>query len=460
MQEKKTPQLVKGTRDFNALQIVERDYILSTIRQIYQQYGFSPLETPALEYLSTLLDQYGHEGEQLIFKILNSGDFLMDTTPELLKKNSKDILHKIVEKGLRYDLTVPLMRYVAMNNQELVFPFKRYQIQQVWRADRPQKGRYKEFYQCDADVIGTTSLICEAEILVMVCEILQKLNIPSFKIHLNHRGILNGIVTLIDEREKMSEFCMVIDKLDKIGKERVKHELEMKGFSSAAINKIDFIFNLQGDNNEIIKLLEEKFISNEKGIASLNEIKKILAYIALLREAEIPIIIEPSLARGLTYYTGAIFEIRISSIGIGSLVGGGRYDDFGKKFDVLGLTGVGCSFGIDRLHLVMSQLSLFPETLTAYTIKVMFTNLDMESETIALKIISQLRKKNILVELYPEQSRLKKQLTYANKKNIPFVVVIGEEEKRNKKFIFKNMKTGEQAYYGIDDLIDFLGELK
>jgi histidyl-tRNA synthetase len=458
MQEKQTPQLVKGTRDFNTLQVAQRHYIFDTIRQVYQKYGFLPLETPALEYVSTLFGQYGQEGEQLVFRVLDSGNFLADASQDLLiKQNYKDILPKISEKGLRYDLTVPLMRYVTTHYHELTFPFKRYQIQPVWRADRPQKGRYREFYQCDADVVGTPSLIVEAEILAMAHEVLQKLGISNFIIHLNHRSILNGIASQIGELERINEFCTIVDKLDKIGKDKVIAELLSKGFSEAGLEKFNFIFDFQGDSNEKLDILSSHLIHDEAGNKGLQDIKQILQYLEALGLAKIPISFEPSLARGLAYYTGAVFEVKLPSVDIGSIAGGGRYDNLAEHFGISDLTGVGFSFGIDRLYVAMEQLNLFPPQ-TQFNTKVMLTNLDEESVKIALDIITQLRSHNISTELYPEKVKLKKQLMYANKKNIPFVIIIGEEERQIAKLTLKNMDTGDQASYTFNELIYILSK--
>lgn len=456
MQEKRTPQLVKGTRDFDALQVAQRNYIFHTIRQVYQKYGFIPLETPALEYVSTLFGQYGQEGEQLVFRVLDSGNFLADVPQDsLVEQNYKELLPRISEKALRYDLTVPLMRYVATHYQELTFPFRRYQIQPVWRADRPQKGRYREFYQCDADVIGTASLIVEAEILAMAYEVLQRLGINNFIIYLNHRSILNGIASQIGELERVNEFCTIIDKLDKIGKDKVLEELLAKGFSKTGLEKFAFIFDLQGDNTMKLEVLTEYLTHNEAGNKGLQAIKQIFQHLNALGMDTIPIRFEPSLARGLAYYTGAVFEVKLPSIDIGSIAGGGRYDNLAEQFGVSNLTGVGFSFGVDRVHVAMEQLNLFPKQAQSNT-KVMFTNLDKESCKIALGLITQLRSHDISAELYPEEVKLKKQLIYANKKNIPFVIIIGDEERQVSKVTLKNMYTGEQTLYIFNELIDVL----
>jgi histidyl-tRNA synthetase len=456
MQEKKIPQLVKGTRDVDALQVAQRNYIFHTIRQVYQKYGFAPLETPALEYISTLFGQYGQEGEQLVFRVLDSGNFLADIPQDLLiKETYKELLPKISEKGLRYDLTVPLMRYVATHYQELTFPFRRYQIQPVWRADRPQKGRYREFYQCDADVVGTSSLIVEAEILFMAYEVLKRLGINDFVIHLNHRSILNGIASEIGELERINEFCTIIDKLDKVGKDKVLEELLVKGFSKIGLEQFSFILDFQGSNTKKLDMLSEYFTHNDFANKGLQEIKQIFQHLEALGMNTASISFEPSLARGLAYYTGAVFEVKLPSISIGSIAGGGRYDNLAEQFGVPNLTGVGFSFGVDRVYMAMEELNLFPQQAQCNT-KVMLTNLDEESNAVSLGLITQLRNHNIAAELYPEEVKLKKQLMYANKKNIPFVIIVGEEERRSSKFTLKNMHTGEQVLCTLDELTNAL----
>jgi histidyl-tRNA synthetase len=449
------PQLPKGTRDFNALQVAQRNFIFETIRQIYQPYGFSPLETPALEQLATLTGQYGQEGEQLIFKVLNSGDFLADIDPQAINQGYKALLPQIAEKGLRYDLTVPLMRYIATHQQALIFPFRRYQIQPVWRADRPQKGRYREFYQCDADIVGTSSLLCEAEILAMAYQVLQRLGLTEACIQLNHRGLLKGMVKLIGSPDQENDFCVAIDKLDKLGKGKVFEELISRGFSAASLESIQFIFDLQGNNQEKLDLLEQKLSLSAEGLKGLQELKQIFHYIEALGLADMPISLEPTLARGLSYYTGAVFEIKLPSIHIGSIGGGGRYDHLAEQFGVNGLTGVGFSFGIDRLYTAMEELALFPNYSELAT-QVLFTNLDPEAEQIALNNLLNLRRQGISLELYLEQTPLKKQLNYAHKKQIPWVVIIGTEEKATARFILKDMQSGHQDTYALDQLFQVL----
>jgi histidyl-tRNA synthetase len=451
------PTLPKGTRDLDASQVTRRGWIFENIKQVYQQYGFTPLETPALEQLSTLTGQYGQEGEQLTFKILNSGDFLADLHPTISNQDYKTLLPLIAEKGLRYDLTVPLMRYVATHQHELVFPFRRYQIQPVWRADRPQKGRYREFYQCDADIVGTNSLLCEAEVLAMAYQALQRLGLTHISIQLNHRNLLKALVEITGFPELEDDFCVAIDKLDKIGKEKVFEELIYKGFSEESLKKLQFIFQLKGNNEEKLHLLSKNLATSQIGQQGLAGLKQILAYIQDLGLQNIPISLEPTLARGLTYYTGAVFEIKLLGVNLGSIGGGGRYDNLADKFGVKDLTGVGFSFGIDRLYTAIEELNLFPNQ-TINATQVLFTNLNKRGEQIALNNLLAIRAKNILVELYPEPSTLKKQLHYANKKQIPWLVIIGEEEEASYQFTLKNMDSGKQERYALNQLVDVLAD--
>lgn len=449
------PIIVKGTRDFDATQLAQRNHIFDTIRQICQRYGFLPLETPALEYLSTLAGQYGQEGEQLIFKVLNSGDFLAEVDNALIDKGHKALAPQIAEKGLRYDLTVPLMRYVAMHRQQLTFPFRRYQIQPVWRADRPQKGRYREFYQCDADVVGTPSLVCEAEVLAMAYQVLQQLGIPSFTIQLNHRAVLKSLVALIGKPSQENTFCITLDKLDKLGQHRVWEELIHKGFCPESLQQLQFIFDLPATNQAKFEILRSRLHQSEEGLQGLQAMQQILQYITALGFEDMPITIAPTLARGLTYYTGAIFEVKIPSMSIGSLGGGGRYDHLTDRFGMPGLTGVGFAWGVDRIYAVLEELDLLPNDDIA-TAHVMLTNLDNEGEQLALGIATQLRAQGIQTEIYPAQGKLKQQLMYANKKNIPFVVIIGDEERKIGKFLLKEMRTGAQQLYTLQQLIAVL----
>ncbi len=454
MPKNQLPQLVKGTRDVYAAQAMQRSYIIDHIKAVYQSYGFMPLETPALEQVSTLLGKYGADGEQLIYRILNSGDFLAGIDASA-STDYKTLLPHIAEKGLRYDLTVPLMRYVATHHHELVFPFKRYQIQPVWRADRPQKGRYREFYQCDADVIGTPSLWIEAELLGMVHEVLARLGITDFKVSLNNRAILNSIVTLMGAAERVNEFCMSIDKLDKVGTERVMQELINKGFERTALEKFAFIFDMQGDNAANLQVLRTYLQESDSGLEAIASITEILHLLTKLGIPDNHITIEPSLARGLAYYTGTIFEVTLPNVSIGSIVGGGRYTNFGEAFGLMHMTGVGLSFGVDRLCVAMESLGVFPDSMGVAT-KVLFTNQSQEIPDLVSKVIPQLRQNNVAVEVYPEPISLKKQLSYANKKLIPFVVIIEEEELKTKKYILRDMNKGTQNLHTAQELINLL----
>ena len=442
--------LLKGTRDFSAAQVFRRNYIFDTLRHYYQKYGFLPLETPALEHLTTLTGKYGEEGDQLLFRILNSGDFLasVDSHP----KDYKILLPQIATKGLRYDLTVPLMRYVSMNRDKLVFPFKRYQMQPVWRADRPQKGRYREFYQCDIDTVGTSSLLCEAEILVMIHEVLLQLGIKDFTIHLNHRTVLKRLAMLAGAENQEEALCVALDKLDKLGEDKVLEELRTKGFTSAALQKISFLFDLPTTHEDRWTLMTKELGAQQKG---MEEMQKILCHVHALGLEKPSIIVDPPLARGLTYYTGTIFEVKIKHSDWGSLGGGWRYDGLTDIFGMPGVSGVGFSFGLDRLHAVLETLDLFPPSIDHAT-QVLLANLTDASETWALQALALLRNNNIRAEIYPSTVKLKKQLQYAHKKNIPFVAIIGEEEHAAGVVALKNMQTGTQQQYSLAKLLQAL----
>jgi len=449
MQGKKAT-LLKGTRDFDAWQVFKREYILDTIKHTYQKYGFLPLETPALEHLTTLTGKYGVEGEQLLFKILNSGDFLAG-----VDKHTKDytaLLPQITTKGLRYDLTVPLMRYVAMNKDKLIFPFRRYQMQPVWRADRPQKGRYREFHQCDIDMVGTSSLLCEAEILVMIHEILLQLGVKDFVIHMNHRDVLKSLATLVDATNQAQALGTTLDKLDKVGKDKVLEELRDKGFSPAALEKLLFIFDLPPTHVDRWSVLTKQLGPTQKGV---QDMQKILDYVRELGLEEPSIMLDPTLARGLAYYTGTVFEVKIKNLNWGSMGGGGRYDGFTDIFGVPGVSGVGFSFGLDRLYVVLEDLDLFPSPL-GHTTQVLLANLDHALEKWALNVLATLRKHNIRAEIYPAAVRLKKQLQYANNREIPFVAIMGTEEQKASVIALKNMRTGTQQRYSLEQLIQVL----
>lgn len=445
------PALPKGTRDFGPDVMAKRKYILNTIEAVYKKYGFQPIETPSMEKLSVLTGKYGDEGDQLIFKILNSGDFLEKASKENFT-SSKKLISDISEKALRYDLTVPFARFVVMNRGNLHFPFKRYQIQPVWRADRPQKGRYREFYQCDADVIGTDSLLSEAEIIAMINNVFNELGIKGFSIKINNRKILSGIAEVSDCYGKETDLCVAIDKLDKIGKEKVVEELKEKGFNEQSLSQIDPIFNFKGSNSEKISFLENFLANSETGLKGVNELKEILSMSESLTIGDNNTDIDITLARGLSYYTGAIFEVKATEVSIGSISGGGRYDNLTGVFGLEGMSGVGISFGVDRIFDVMEALKLFPEENLTNT-KVLLCHFDKKTFQFSLDLITKLRAAGINSEVYPDLTKMKKQLNYANSKNIPFVGIIGEEEIKSNKISLKNMVTGDQSTVDIDQLI-------
>lgn len=450
------PTLPKGTRDFGPAQMAKRQFILENIRKVFQKYGFQPLETPAMENLSTLTGKYGEEGDQLLFKILNSGDFLKEVDIQKLEsKNSKGITFDISEKGLRYDLTVPFARYVVMNRNEITFPFKRYQIQPVWRADRPQKGRYREFYQCDADVVGTDSLICEAEIVMMIKEVFKRLGIQDYSIKINHRGILSGLAELCKAKGNESSLFVAIDKLDKIGEEKVKEELLSRGFSDNSLAILFEILNFKGSTQQKIEFLSSRFsntLIGQKGIADFNEM---LSLISDYGANEDHVEFDTALARGLSYYTGCIFEVKINNVSIGSVSGGGRYDNLTGVFGLSGVSGVGFSFGVDRLYDAMEELKLFPQEAQIST-QILIAHFDAGSKRYGLKILQSLRENGIASEIYPDAVKIQKQLDFANKKMIPYTLVIGSEEVKSGMLAFKNMKTGEQQKKSIDEIVSLL----
>ncbi|MCX8490004.1 MAG: histidine--tRNA ligase [Cyclobacteriaceae bacterium] len=451
------PTIPKGTRDFGPAQMAKRQFIFDNIRKVFQKYGFQPLETPTMENLSTLTGKYGEEGDQLLFKVLNSGDYLKEIDSSKLEtRNSKTLTSEISEKGLRYDLTVPFARYVVMNKGEITFPFKRYQIQPVWRADRPQKGRYREFYQCDADVVGTDSLICEAEIVLMIKEVFKSLGIKDFIIKINHRAILSGLAELIGS-EKESSLFVAIDKLDKIGEEKVKEELRLRGFEDKGIDAVFAILNFNGSTQQKIDFLRSRFSNSEKGKKGIADFKEVLSLLQSYGVAEQSVEFDISLARGLSYYTGCIFEVKINNVAIGSVSGGGRYDNLTGVFGLPDISGVGISFGVDRLYDAMEELLLFPKEAQA-TSKVMISHFDDATLRYSLRIASQLRENGIATEVYPDVTKLKKQLDYANKKEIPFVIVIGSDEMESGVLTLKDMARGEQEKLYVDAIIKELNK--
>jgi len=445
------PSLARGTRDFGPEQMVKRTFIFDTIRRSFQRYGFQPLETPAFENLSVLMGKYGDEGDQLLFKLLNSGNFSEKLSITDLEAGYKPLTTKISEKGLRYDLTVPFARYVVMNRGTLVMPFKRYQIQPVWRADRPQKGRYREFYQCDADVVGTESLLCEAEIVLLLHDILPQLGIEDFTVKINNRKILTGIADMIGANGQEGTLCVAIDKLDKIGKDKVVDELRERNFSEESITLLDPVFTLTGTENPFADL-RKWLADSEVGLKGIDELEQVWEMVGALGLKNARIQFDVTLARGLSYYTGAIFEVKANNVQIGSICGGGRYDNLTGTFGVPGISGVGISFGVDRIYDVMEELNLFPENQTIST-QVMISNFDKEAFTYGLSVLPKLREAGLNAEMYPDSVKLKKQLDYADRKNIPYVLLIGSEEMNTGQLTLKNMKTGEQQKGTIEELI-------
>jgi histidyl-tRNA synthetase len=438
------PSIPKGTRDFSPEEMMRRTYIFDTIKSVFRLFGYAPLETPSMENLSTLLGKYGDEGDKLLFKILNSGDYGAKLSEDDLRQASK-----ISEKGLRYDLTVPFARYVVQHQNEIVFPFKRYQIQPVWRADRPQKGRYREFYQCDVDVIGSKSLLSEVELVDIVARVFSKLGI-SVTLKMNNRKILFGIAESIGHADKMIDITVAIDKLDKIGLDNVKAELRERGIDDEAIAKLQPILELSGTNAEKLCKLEGVIGSSETGMLGIEEMRTIFEGVEKLGINLTPEL-DLSLARGLNYYTGAIFEVKANDYQIGSISGGGRYDDLTGIFGMPGMSGVGISFGADRIYDVMLGLNLFPEELACST-KVLFINLGKAEEEASMRLISKLRDNNVASEIYPESSKMKKQMEYANRRGIPYVVIIGSQELERGIATVKDMRSGEQREVSFEEL--------
>ncbi len=445
------PSIPKGTRDFSPVEMVKRNYIFDTVKSVFQKYGYLPIETPAMENLSTLLGKYGEEGDKLLFKILNSGDYLKKADPSLLsEKASNKVMAQISEKGLRYDLTVPFARFVVQHQNEISFPFKRYQIQPVWRADRPQKGRYREFFQCDVDVVGSNSLLNEVELIQIVDEVYRLLNI-NVVLKLNNRKVLSGIAEIINASDKIIDITVAIDKLDKIGLDKVNEELASKGLSQEAIDTIQPIIMLSGSNREKVAKLREVLATSEVGLKGVDELEVVLNYLDVLN-LDLEVELDLTLARGLNYYTGAIFEVKAKDVAIGSITGGGRYDDLTGIFGLKDVSGVGISFGADRIYDVMNQLELFPKVDGAKT-RAMFVNFGGEDELYALQILNEVRKAGVNAELFPDAVKMKKQMNYANKKEIPFVLLAGEQERANKVVTVKNMENGEQSQLSVDELI-------
>ena len=446
------PSIPKGTRDFGPDEMAKRNYIFNTIKNVYALYGFQQIETPAMETLHTLMGKYGDEGDKLLFKILNSGDFLKSTTDEeLLSRNPLKLQTKVSEKGLRYDLTVPFARYVVMHREELQMPFKRYQIQPVWRADRPQKGRYREFYQCDADIVGSDSLLNEVELMQIIDTVFTKFGI-RVQIKINNRKILTGIAEVIGEQEKIIQITTAIDKLDKIGLDAVNAELEKEGLLKTSIEKLQPIIQLSGSNDEKLNTIAEVLANSEIGLKGVEEVRFILNTLKQI-ELKNEIQLDLTLARGLNYYTGAIFEVKALDVEIGSITGGGRYDNLTGIFGMPNLSGVGFSFGADRIYDVLNALDLYPKESISNT-QLLFINFGEKETNYVLPFVTKARQANIRTELFPDTVKMKKQMSYANAKHIPFVVLAGDNEIKQGKVTLKNMTTGEQILVSPEDLIE------
>ena len=445
------PNIPKGTRDFSPVEMAKRNYIFDTIREVYALYGFQQIETPAMETLQTLMGKYGEEGDKLLFKVLNSGDYLNKVSDEeLCERNTLKLAARLCEKGLRYDLTVPFARYVVMHRDELQLPFKRYQIQPVWRADRPQKGRYREFYQCDADVVGSDSLMNEVELMQIVDTVFTRFGV-RVQIKINNRKILTGIAEVIGEADKIVDITVAIDKLDKIGIDNVNEELRGNGISEEAIQKLQPIINLAGSNNEKLQVIADVLATSETGLKGVEETRFILdtlQNVGLNNEIQLDL----TLARGLNYYTGAIFEVKALDTPMGSITGGGRYDNLTGIFGMPGISGVGISFGADRIFDVLNTLDLYPKEAVAST-QLLFVNFGEKEAAYCLPIVAKARQTGIRTEIYPDSAKMKKQMSYANAKGIQFVAIVGENEMNEGKVTLKNMATGEQAMVTAEELI-------
>ena len=450
------PSIPKGTRDFSPVEMAKRNYIFDTIRSVYSLYGFRQIETPAMETLQTLLGKYGEEGDKLLFRVLNSGDYLSKVTDEQLKaRNSVALSSKICEKGLRYDLTVPFARFVVMHRDEIQLPFKRYQIQPVWRADRPQKGRYREFYQCDADIVGSDSLLNEVELVQIMDTVFQRLGI-RVQIKINNRKLLSGIAEIVGEADKIVDITVAIDKLDKIGLDKVNEELRADGISEEAIAKLQPVISLSGTNAEKLQTMGNFLADSEIGMKGIEELRFILE-VAGKVELKNELQLDLTLARGLNYYTGAIFEVKALDTPMGSITGGGRYDNLTGIFGMLGISGVGISFGADRIYDVLNTLDLYPKEITTNT-QVLFINFGEKETEYCLPILCKARENGIRTELFPDSAKMKKQMSYANANNIPFVVLAGDNEMQSGVVTLKNMETGEQKQVTPDELIAIVKE--
>ncbi|MCD6596839.1 MAG: histidine--tRNA ligase [Bacteroidales bacterium] len=444
------PSIPKGTRDFGPIEMVRRNYIFNTVQKVFKKYGYLPLETPAMENLSTLLGKYGEEGDKLLFRVLNSGNFLSKVPDEKSLQNAPSLVNLITEKGLKYDLTVPFARYVVQHRNDITFPFKRYQIQPVWRADRPQKGRYREFFQCDVDVIGSKSLLSEVELIQITDEVFSILGI-NVKIKINNRKVLAGVAEMMGQADQMMKITIAIDKIDKIGIEKVNEELISSGIPPDAVDKLQPVLTFSGLRNEKLVLLRGLLSDSEIGMQGVCELEMVFDYLSgfdLKSEVEIDL----SLARGLNYYTGAILEVEALDVNIGSICGGGRYDDLTGIFGLKDVSGVGISFGADRIYDVMLQSDLFPLDL-AQTTRLMFVNFGKEEERFCLDVLAKVRNAGISAEIYPDHVKMKKQMSYANNKNVEFVAMVGENEMAEGKISLKNMESGEQEKLSVKELI-------
>lgn len=452
------PSLAKGTRDFSPAEMEKRNYIFNTLKTVFKKFGYNEIQTPSFENLSTLTGKYGDEGDKLIFKILNSGDYLSKVSDEQLSaRNSNKLIPHISEKALRYDLTVPFARYVVMHQNDIALPFKRFQIQPVWRADRPQRGRYREFYQCDVDVVGSDALLNEAEFMLIYQEALQALGLKDYTIKINNRKILTGIAEIIGKPELIVDMTVAIDKLDKIGLDGVNKELLERGFNTADLDILKPIIELQGNNEEKLQQLKAVLADSEIGLKGIEEIEEVFAYVKAFASENVLdqfVEVDITLARGLNYYTGCIFEVKTNEVAMGSIGGGGRYDDLTGMFGLKGLTGVGVSFGADRIYDVLEELNLYPASNSTNT-KVLIINFDKSIEGYTLPLLAELRKAGIAAELYPTAAKLKKQMSYADAKQIPFVLLVGDEERETGLLSLKNMDSGEQIKVDRQQLIQY-----
>jgi histidyl-tRNA synthetase len=453
------PGIPKGTRDFNPEQVAKRNYIFNTIKNSFERFGFQPIETPSFENSETLMGKYGDEGDRLIFKILNSGDYLAKVDDKIFsEKNSNKLTVNISDKALRYDLTVPFARYVVQYQNDIIFPFKRYQIQPVWRADRPQKGRFREFYQCDADVVGSKSLWQEVEFVQLYDDVFTGLQLEGVTIKINNRKILSGIAEVIGAKDKLIDFTVALDKLDKIGEEKVIEEMTAKGIPQSGINKLKPLFDISGSFTNQIKSLKSILGNSEEGLLGIQELEFINKAVSELKLKSTSLQLDVTLARGLNYYTGAIFEVSApKNVNMGSIGGGGRYDDLTGIFGLKDVSGVGISFGLDRIYIVLEEMNLFPETVVNNT-EVLFINFGEQEALYSLKAIKQLRQNNVNAELYPDAAKMKKQMAYANKRNIKYVVLVGANEVANNIYTIKNMISGEQSECTMPQLESILNE--